>query len=78
MRTFYISHNISHHGDFSDIEHAATSECRLIAVQGVAIEDLTQKERERFGNQISAYTFKVQAENYDAACHKVSAILPED
>jgi hypothetical protein len=78
MKTFYISHNMSHHGDFSDIACASTPDGQLIAVQGIAVEDLSAEERAQFGNQTSAYTFKVQATDYNAACDKVSALLPEE
>jgi len=79
VRTFYVDINIGYHGDFSDIEQRANLDvCRLIAVQGIAIEDITAEERSQFGNRLSTYTFKVRAKDYNEACDFVSAILSED
>jgi hypothetical protein len=78
MKTFYIIYNIGCHGDFADIEQAGTDECRLIAVQGVALSDISPEERQLFGGITSAYLFQVQAEDYDAACDKLSQLMPEE
>lgn len=74
---FYLIENISG-GDVAAIEKTATSECQLMAVQSIPVENLSNADLLLFSNKTCANLFQVFAETYDAAREKLNAVLSQE